>query len=149
MLIKTKIDEHTLSDALEGAKIASHVLERLRGEFLTLAAASEAMEAFKAAMPTGGDDELILEELNEIKKDLKWAATKKGKLILAYNEAAPGLYRIIRGQMGLSEVMIGGHSEKMAVVVTGRVPTERDRDKVLEIVSNALPYPVVDMLQVG
>lgn len=146
MLVKHTVDDFVLDEALEGVTIPPRLLALLKQDFQDEKTAKAALKAFRAAMPTGGDDDLILEELEEICTDLKWAKTRRGKLILMVNEVGPRLYVTIRGQWGLSDVMIGTHLKKPAVMVAGNVPTLNDKQRVLALVRSAFDVPVIDAL---
>jgi hypothetical protein len=148
MLVKRTVDEQVLNDALQGATLSAPLRALLAREFQDETSVQAALAAFRKEMPTGGQDDLILEELKEIRDDLKWAKTKKGRLILACNEVVPRLYRTIRSEWGLSEVMIGAHAEKLAVMVAGHVGRPDDKQRVIALVRGSFECPVIDALVV-
>jgi hypothetical protein len=67
----------------------------------------------------------IEERLAEIADDLRFARSPQGRFILFVNDWAQQLYRIIRPQPRFADAFIGAHRDGAAVVVYGRVPTER------------------------
>ena len=148
MLVKRTNDAAVLSEALEGAAISASLRARLGREFPDERSAQAALAAFRKEMPTGGQDDLILDELKEIRGDLKWAKTKKGRLVLLCNEVVPRLYRTLRSEWGLSDVLIGAHAEKLAVIVAGKVGSPDDKRKVVALVRSSFDCPVIDALTV-
>ena len=58
------------------------------------------------------------------------------------------LYTELRDAMGLKDLVIGAHAERLAVVVHGRVPSAEGKARVIERVSVSFNYPIVDLLKV-
>lgn len=146
MLIKTKIDQADLAEALDGARLDTEIRRLLEKEFASAKDAKDVLSRFKASLPTGGDDSFIMDELKEIAKDLKWATTNRGKLVLHCNECVPELYGTIRGAWGESDVVVGAHTEEIAVIVAGKLKQSGNREKIIDLVEASLDYPVIDRL---
>ena len=148
LLVKRRIDQYALQDALIGARLSAATRALLTRDFADERAAKATLAAFRNEMPTGGQDRLIIDELNEIVKDLRWSKSKKGRLILACNDEVPLLDAALRDAMGLKDLVIGAPAERLAVIVHGRVPSAEDKARVIERVSVSFNYPIVDLLKV-
>jgi hypothetical protein len=146
ILVKTRIDEDDLAEVLDGARLAPEIRQLLEKEFANPKEAKDALTKFKQSLPTGGDDSFIIDELKEIAKDLKWATTKRGKLVIQCNERVPELYETIRDAWGESDVMVGAHTEELAVIVAGKLKQSGNRERIVDLVKSSLDYPVIDRL---
>jgi hypothetical protein len=148
MLIKRRIDKYVLHDAMQGAVIADQLRRQLDREYVDAGDAKGVLALYRASCPTGGQDDLIIEELKEICRDLRWSKTKRGALISMFNDLIPGIYDEIRVRMGLPDIVIGAHAERLAVVVAGSVSTVQGRDSVLGFLKGKFPYPIIDKMTV-
>ncbi len=63
--------------------------------------------------------ESVLEQLAEIKDDLKFAKSRRGKFILFVNDWAQQAYVGLRQDTRFDDIMIGSHLEEERIVVTG------------------------------
>lgn len=153
MLVKTRVDEYALADALEGSGLSAALRARLAEPFTDPAEAKAALAALRREMPTGGQDELLVAELQEIARDLRWARTAKGRLVLACDRIVPPLKAELGARWDVSKVMIGAHVDRVAVVVAGKAPSQEAKDGILARVRAWFEVEgeveVVDLLVIG
>jgi hypothetical protein len=94
--------------------------------------------------------ESLREELEEIKQDNRWLSTQRGQYVLAINAWAETFHAEFRAQPEFADVMIGGHSEKEVVFVTGVVPAQNTFARLLAYVqSKNPPFKLISDVHVG
>ena len=82
---------------------------------------------------------MILEEQTEIKNDLKWIGSKRGKYILEINDWVQSFYSEFRSNKEFEDVLIGGHSERMVVFLTGKIEGKDTFEKLLNFIESKKP----------
>ncbi len=91
----------------------------------------------------------ILEEQEEIQKDLKWISTKRGKYILAINNWQESFYTEFRSKHEFDNVFIGGHAARMVIFLTGKVDGKDTFDDLLTYVnSKNPPYKLLIQIEI-
>lgn len=91
----------------------------------------------------------IKEEQGEIKSDLKWIGTRRGKYILAINNWLQVFHNEFRSYKEFEDVLIGGHSERLVVFLVGKVKTKEAHDKLLSYVnSKKPPYKLFTQIEI-
>lgn len=81
----------------------------------------------------------VLEELKEIRNDLKFAKSRRGKFILFANDYAQEVYKTLRKDDALAGVMIGSHPEHEQLTVAGSVEDAADIAKVAQLLAEHPP----------
>lgn len=107
----------------------------------------EAIESLADDLPEDYID-YLLEECDEMEDDIEWASSDKGKEILAINDWIQKFYDEFRAKPEFNEVLIGSHTEKSVVVVTGEVKLEIELYNLKEYVSSKEP-PLEVLYQVN
>lgn len=77
----------------------------------------------------------VLEELKEIRDDLKFAKSRRGQFVLFANDYAQEVYKTMRKDEALAEVMIGSHAEHEQLVIAGSVNDAEDIAKVARLLA--------------
>ncbi|MFC1706717.1 hypothetical protein ACFL59_07840 [Planctomycetota bacterium] len=83
--------------------------------------------------------DLVLEELQEIKDDLKFAKSRRGKFVMFANDYAQTLYGTLRKDDSLAGVMVASHPEREEIVVTGSLGFSADLAKVAHMIEEQPP----------
>lgn len=84
--------------------------------------------------------ENLLEEISEIKEDLEWKSTSKGKSIIYINDWVQLFFTEFRLNEKFEDVYIGGHTEnKDLIYVYGKVKTEADKISLLDYINSKKP----------
>lgn len=92
----------------------------------------------------------FMEEAAEIKDDFKWLSTKRGKYVVAMNEWVETFFSEFRSFPEFENVMIGGHSEKLVVFVTGKVADLTTHKKLAAFIqAKAPPFKLLDAVAIG
>lgn len=133
------LDQETLA-SLEGFRCSSDESLIELKEILSKVkrmAAEDLLEDFK-------------EEAAEIKDDFKWLSTKRGKYIVAINEWLETFFGEFRSFPEFENVVIGGHTEKQVVFVSGTVadlPTHKRLAAFIQ--AKAPPFKLLDAVVIG
>jgi hypothetical protein len=80
----------------------------------------------------------LVADLAEIKDDLKWSKSNRGRMILYANEYAPLVYQQLREDKRFEDVYLGSHSEKLHMLVAGKVMSNADLEDLKKLL---LTYP--------
>jgi hypothetical protein len=141
-----------LIDELTG-KVDDDTLDRLKGAVCKtksdLAALTRLVTGLRRHLPAE-TYEALAEELEEIRKDCRWIATKRGQYVLTINAWVQKFHAEFRANTDFANVMIGGHSEKAVVFVTGVVPAQAAFVNLLAYVeSKKPPYKLITDVHVG
>ena len=81
----------------------------------------------------------ILEEQTEIKEDLQWIGTRRGKYIVEINNWQEGFYSEFRSKEEFENILIGGHTDRMVVFVTGEVNNREQYQRLLDYINSKKP----------
>ncbi|WP_281337245.1 hypothetical protein [Flavobacterium eburneipallidum] len=80
------------------------------------------------------------EEISEIKSDLVWKITSKGKSTIYINDWVQNFYAEFRSNEKFENVYIGGHSENENIIyVTGELNEEKDKISLFEYIKSKNP----------
>lgn len=124
-LVRKKLSGFLLETVTENSSepVPGEIMGSLAREVLTKDDLKALKSAIRRLAKYVDEDtiEALREEYDEIKDDLGWAASRKGKAVLAINDWVQGFYEEFRSNAGFSEVSIGGHASKNVVFVVGRV----------------------------
>lgn len=94
--------------------------------------------------------EELKEEAREIRDDFKWMGTKRGKYILAVNEWLEAFFDEFRSFPEFGDVVIGGHSEKEVIFVTGRVADLPTHQRLIAFIqAKTPPFKLRDAVVIG
>ncbi|MFT5890705.1 MAG: hypothetical protein ACI9Y7_000798 [Dokdonia sp.] len=92
---------------------------------------------------------MILEEQVEIKSDLKWIGSKRGKYVIEINDWAQNFYSEFRSNKEFEDILIGAHSERMIIFLTGKIKGKDTFEKLLNyIVSKNPPFKLVSKIEI-
>lgn len=117
-----------------------------KGEWKQLA---QAIKQLETIAPTELFN-MILQELEEIKEDLSWIGTKKGKYIAAINDWQQNFYSEFRSKKEFENIFIGGHSQRMVVFLTGILNTTKEYERLLDYVkSKNPPFKLLSQVQIA
>ena len=81
----------------------------------------------------------ILEELDEIESDLKFASSRRGKFVLFANDWAQEIYATLRKNKRLASIAMGPHSEQERIVVHGTLKAAGDLLEVVRLLDKNQP----------
>jgi hypothetical protein len=82
--------------------------------------------------------EELVADLAEIKDDLKWSKSNRGRMILYANDYALLVYQQLRKDKRFEDIYLGSHSEKLHMLVAGKVMSNTDLDDLKKLL---LAYP--------
>ncbi|MGR6871478.1 hypothetical protein ACU6U9_04040 [Pseudomonas sp. HK3] len=142
-LIQKNIADFLIEDLLEEAEITipDSILKGLK----VTVESSEDLEVLSSAIDQLRDivDEDLLisieEEYDEISDDLEWSKTDKGQSILKINDWAQSFYEELRSNESYKDVMVGGHTEKDVIFVTGKVTSGEFLEKLKSFIDSKQP----------
>ena len=83
--------------------------------------------------------EEIDEELAELKDDLKWKRSPRGKYVRALNDWLQPFHAQIRENPRFDGLVIGGHSKHEVIYVTGKVASDDDLNELLKLLHSHDP----------
>lgn len=81
----------------------------------------------------------LLSEYKEIKMDLKWIGSDRGKYIIEFNEWFQEFHTEFSTIKKFENIMIGGHSEKKVIFITGKLNSEKNYENLLEYIKEKKP----------
>ncbi|MEP0262430.1 hypothetical protein [Dokdonia sp.] len=91
----------------------------------------------------------VLEELTEIKEDLIWIGSKRGKYIAEINDWAQNFYSEFRLHIEFEDILMGGHSERMVLFLTGKIKGKDAFEKLLQYMeSKNPPYKILSHIEI-
>jgi len=142
-LCKSSISTHLIEDIKNecGSSIPLALIETIS----TKIANKKDFKQLKAAINYLKDDiseELytaIIEEQKEIKKDLQWIGTKRGKYVSALNDWHQTFHTEFRSINEFEDVLIGGHTERIVVFIFGKIKNEATLERLLEYINSKNP----------
>ncbi len=124
-LVKRQISDFLVDELVEQSlkQIPTEILNGLKHTVVAKADLKQLKEAIRSLKKYVDEDaiEYLQEEYDEIKDDLEWAATAKGKRILSVNDWSQGFFEEFRAMSQFSGIAIGAHTTKNAVFVAGTV----------------------------
>lgn len=142
-LVKRKISDFLVEELIEqtAEPIPTEILDLLKHEIVEKADLKKLRDAIRLLKKYADEDmvDYIREEYEEIKDDIDWAATAKGKCILDINDWVQGFYEEFRTKDEFANVAIGGHTTKEVVFVAGTVSTTENLDALKTYVSSKSP----------
>ncbi len=81
----------------------------------------------------------IQDEFKEIKEDLHWVGSKRGQYITKINDWIQPFHSEFNSFKEFEGVMIGGHSDKMVVFLTGKITDNKTYQKLINYVASKNP----------
>jgi hypothetical protein len=94
--------------------------------------------------------DVLQEELAEIASDLRFARSRRGKYVLFIQNYVQKLYETLRKDSRFDDVLIGAHSEREVVFVTGQVRGEANLRTLKSILlDSACGLPVEYLVKVN
>ena len=80
----------------------------------------------------------ILEDLDEIEDDLKFAESRRGKFVLFVNDWVQILYKDLRKSENSNDIVVGPHVDSELILVHGEVKESSHLRQIIKLIS-ALP----------
>ena len=130
-----ELEEHLPKPRVKNVKT---LLKRKVANKKDLDELKENIKTLKQELPEDFYD-YLWDEIDEIEFDLKWKNSKNGKSILLINKWLKGFNSEMRKMSEFEEVIIGGHTEKEAVVVLGEVGSKEALEKLKEFITSKKP----------
>ena len=93
------------------------------------------------------DIDPLLEELDEIKDDLKWLRSKRGQLVLYVNSKYEEWEKSLSKKFEISGLMLRAHSEKYAICVVGTIEDISMKENILKAVEEITDLNALDHLR--
>ena len=92
----------------------------------------------------------VLDELDEISKDIGWKKSPRGKYISAINDWVQPFHSEIRSNPRFDSLAVGGHVKHEVVFVAGKAENQNDLDELLKLLAeHNPPYKILVDVKVG
>ncbi len=91
----------------------------------------------------------LIDELNEIRDDLRWSNSKSGLYVIELNKWVESFYDDLNDLIQSSRLVVGGHAEKKVVLITGRKSSQKELNDLVEFLeSKRPPFPIyIELLE--
>lgn len=81
----------------------------------------------------------ILEDLDEIESDLKFAEGRRGKFVLFVNDWGQKLYKDLRQSEDFNDIVVGTHVDSELILVHGEVKDASHLSQIIKLISASPP----------
>ena len=152
MVVKKQISEHLVDEVREECGADFEVPSILEATIDSKTDMKALKDAIKAMKPRLSEDllEALREECQEIADDLKWIGTKRGNYIMRINEWVEPFHAEFRAMKQYDDVIMGGHSSRQVVMLSGKVKTKRILKQLVKYIeSKGPPFKLLLDVTVG
>ena len=135
-LVRTSFSEWLIDDAIREANgaIASEFETLFRTPIEKKYQLSELKKALASVKASISNDtfEALKEELDEIKEDLSWSKSKRGKYVSEIQDWVETFHADLRAQSKFDDLYVGGHETLEVVYVVGSAESNKVLNDLIE-----------------
>ncbi|MEQ1632444.1 MAG: hypothetical protein ABL997_08735 [Planctomycetota bacterium] len=155
LLIKTRVDLDAIDVPEDATADERSCIRDFRfladGVFSTTERLKAVRERLKRSLARGPKTaavkaaaKALTAELDEIARDLEFAASRRGQFVLFVNDWAQTFHAQRTAEAGLADITIGTHAEVERIVVAGSVESPRALLRLVELLSDHPPGVAIE-----